>query len=100
MTNRKEESSSDKSCICMDCKSNLAKKFDELLNSFNEESCEIIHELIHTYSLLQDALHTDINSSIAELNRKGCVKVNISFTGKTIENKKIKLKDDVIVHIE
>ncbi len=92
-----EQPSSHKSCICMDCKSRLAKKFDELFNSFNKESQEIIYELIHINDLIQNALHSDINSSIAELNRKGCVKVNISFAGKTIEKKKIKLKDDVIV---
>jgi hypothetical protein len=37
------------------------------------------------------------NLQIQLLNRKGCFKVNISFRGKTFEEKKIKLKDDIIV---
>ncbi len=74
-----EQSSSNKNCICKDCKSNLATKFDELLNSFNEANHKIIYELINIHDLIQNALHADINSNIAKLCRKGCVKVTIRF---------------------
>ncbi|CAB4124234.1 hypothetical protein UFOVP51_86 [uncultured Caudovirales phage] len=90
----------DKDCICNDCKINLSKKFDDLYNSFNKENQEIICELIYIHDLRRGALFADINSKIVELDRKGCVKVNISFAGKTFEGKKIKLKDDVKINIE
>lgn len=90
----------DKSCICIDCKGNLLKKFEELLSPFDEEAQKTIYELIDIRDTLKNALYNDIDSSIAELAEKGCVKINISFSGKIAAGKKIKLKDDVIVHIE
>jgi hypothetical protein len=87
-------------CICIDCKGNLLKKFEELISSFDEDTQKTIYELIDIRDSLQNALHNDIDSSIAKLAAKGCVKINISFSGKTATNNKIKLKDDVIVRIE
>lgn len=89
-----------KSCICIDCKGNLLKKFEELLSSFDEDTQKTFYELIGIKDLLQNALYNDIDSSVAELARKGCIKINISFSGKIAAGKKIKLKDDVIVRIE
>lgn len=86
--------------ICIDCEENLLKKFDKLLSSFSKETHETIYELIHINDLIKNSLLADIKGSLYELNKKGCSKAFISFTGKTIEGKKIKLKDEVTIRFD